>query len=374
MQDDLTMVQKSRSSPASRRQRDPTFIGRWFWRSGFIVVPRLGEDEPLGAKHLECEQLKRKCDPSLPQLEKKLSFASLVDAGRAVTDLRAAFYNAQPKWSLRDIPARSPQQADEIVVEFLQMARSASAEFCWPVNEPDGEMDWRSHGWKHIDWGDIQGYVSAMEDGWEPPPQIRASMIGGAEAVRDTLCRAAEEEPEAVARVGFFFPRADDLAQVLEDYFEPAERPGPIPKISELGCALFKTIERSPGSSEAVKARQDIRRLISPSTTQGAKLRRGRPPLAIPPDTVRLVYKMCYSLFKQVREVIGFFPACKSSALKSDSLLNRFFPDLRQIHRTHTVSFREYQPSEAAARTVSYLLKMSYSKVKKICFESESSD
>jgi hypothetical protein len=202
-----------------------------------------------------------------------------------------------------------------------------------------------------------------MKQGWGPHSWIRLTLFESSEEAAELFERACQRDPAAVARVDFLFPeerQKQDAARFLG-----LETPVAIPSVGELAAELAETVRDAPDSAAAEKAKRDLGILLSSSALKGAPPRGGRPAIQWPDESVLHVYKMSYSLTRQMREVDRLLDKHEQSANKRQAIVRNLYPrpckDL-----TDVLSFLQLQPSHAAYELAGCFLELSESTVKKV--------
>jgi hypothetical protein len=323
---------------------------RWFTTVGYWLYP----------KGLVFELFEPNLDARLEEIEAAEaaldshtftgSVANILEAKNLTRSIRARadsreYYNAQPNWHLIDIEV-SPEDAHALIAEFERLTSYTTEQYGWPGEDPGKGVDWRVHGWKHICFVHIQGYWQEYVKGWAPPATI-ADGIGSPNDVV-SLFRAAENgDPEAVGRVWTLFPNREGHEDIFFFFFKSNERPKAIPDPNAVAEELVRTIFSAPRSEEASQARAALLKLIAPSVSRGGKAKRGRPKSMVPPDILCLVWKMSYSLARQVREVVNLLSQLKISRKGRDALLLEMYPWMASLKTWDILSFSELEPSAA---------------------------
>jgi hypothetical protein len=161
------------------------------------------------------------------RLPRKSTPSSLTDSLNEVRRLvgkirqkRTDFYNAQPRWSLRDIHFDSSSEAPQVVKEFLRLAEFAAIEFSWTMNRPVRGMDWKQHAWKHTAFVKIEAITADVNAVRWLPPQLRVDQLGSIEEAQTLFRRAERGEPDAVARIDSVFPLQADKIEAAKHLFE----------------------------------------------------------------------------------------------------------------------------------------------------------
>src|SRR5262249_15545506 len=135
--------------------------------------------------------------------------------------------------------------------------------------------------------------------------------------------------------------------------FDPDDWPR-IPHPADIAAKLVRAIFNAPESDEAQKNRLILKRLISLGLTKSGRHGRGRPPAAVPRETLRFLCRLSYCQVLQVREVFRLLENRKVNRRDQNSRLNGFFPWLRELFgEPHTVASDE--PSKTAVLLVSRL-------------------
>ena len=346
--------------------------GKWFVLWGYWLLPKDCSPDSTSVRRLK--NARTRIEETDRQLAKLDSGAMREGIGPQIALLckrDAVIYNAQPHWALNQIRV-SESAATDLLEEFRQFIQIAALEYCWPLRVPDGQVEWKKHSWKHSSNEDLQSLASDIKNRRYPPGEVLLDLIGSTEEACESteeaceLFRRAEKgDAEAVARVNCLFPLESQrvrIAEFLFKYKKVTEEPVPIiPGAGELAKKHTEVIVRSPDSSEARRARTELQRLISPRASKGSQIRSGRAPTQYHEDGIRLLFKMSYGLFKQLRQVNK---VAASFGLSRRDVLRKFYPDLP----SDPESFLGLEPLDGACQIAGKALDISSSVVDKIVF------
>jgi hypothetical protein len=371
------MSKRERSQTNHRCQQWEWFLAAAYWLlpvSLDAVLPEL-EDKLSKLKTTPNSKIPHSLSLSAPAKTASTSEAAVLTAElkNQFQAFRASFqrfYNSQPVWHLRDLPIDSEKEARCAGDEFLAKVKQTSAEFCWPSNDPDSDCQWRIHGWKHISYPDMEGFWKDHSSGFEPATS-RAFALGGGNEIRELFLAAANHDAEAVGIIWAQFPRAEDHTEIIEDFFLSNEKPGVIPHPSGVASELVDLIFGRPDSEEADRARCELLRLVSLSVRRGSRSRRGRPKSRIPPDSLRLLWKMGYCLVRQVREFNNFLSIYKELERDRLKIILGAYPWINKVS-PHFADFLSLHSSEASLKLVSSLTGLSSSSLEKMGLRSGS--
>jgi hypothetical protein len=361
--------------------------GKWFWRAGYYVFPltarsipekaerelqeakealdaleRANENADHGNTHVHSNLSKEEALAETNLLTKKLG---------ALIAFQNAFYRAQPRWELVDISARSPLEATAIAEEFLLVAKEASAEYCWILNEPPAHADWELHGWKHVSYEDLLEVSDEAKCSWVP--EIRIDATVGSRNAEDLFKRAIAREPEAVATINFLLPSKEDRLSVAKSMCSGDVSEADvcrIPSPLDLGVQLLRVIMNKPTSPDAEVARKRLQQLISKKSLTRGSRGKGRPRENHHPETVRRVYIMANSLLRQVRQVDELLQRQIQSPIQRQKIVAQHYPWFSES-RVYSKDAKSndllsMQPSEAALHVAAAPLGLSPSKVEKL--------
>lgn len=301
------------------------------------------------------------------------------------------WYQKQPVWSLRDIDteASSLSKASQITQEFLDSVAFTSEAFDWAYPDLLDHWDLQPHAWKHVVFRDFENLQKAT---WREKPGFRLDVIGSDKEVRELFRRAAERDPEAVARLSHLFPSAQERREVLrlaKDLFKwwamheswqttgsgegksptgaglvEDEKIDAIPWAEELAAELALAAIRNPDSEEAEAARRALRRLVSRGAVKGSVNMAGRPPIPFPDEVVAVACSIGYGLSIQLREVDRLLARFEHSSMKRLALSCRFFPWLETLP-VDPLSLSQMPPMKAACIITGVGLGLSASQVEK---------
>jgi len=352
------------AKPRSKRAfREYLKTGRWFLCVECLLLPcsKLRVVGSIIERELPSDKALLSPLPRRKDRRARANLQRLVTTSRALV----AIYNTQPRWSLRDIKARSLGQALEIVHEFLQFASFASDNFGWQWEDPSKHEDWRRHAWKHTDYNALESIIGA---GW----LVETEKVKSSRRTQEIqeLCRGAiRKDPAAVARLGALFPAEEDKRSIFEHVLPPAERPREMPSPADLAAELVDIVWRSPDSAEADQARHGLKVLVSRRAIRGAAPQRGRPPMQYTSFLVSHVFKVSYALAKQLREVDQFLGNYEAFGPKRMHHIRQFYPWLGNIPAVELVQLLESRPVSAACQIASQALGLSSSKIEKTVYQ-----
>jgi len=301
---------------------------------------------------------------SRPEAEKLTR--SLVEEGRHAVQARLRYYNAHPRWSLKDINVDSAAESAGVIAEFLRLVEHAALEFCWPLNYPDKNMHWQQHGWTHTTFSTIKGLIADVVSGtWVSP----LALIGSTEKARDLFRRAERKEPEAVARINSLFASEVDRDSAAREIFMSTE---PIPRIlsvGDLAAELAQRAVRDPDSPEAEWARHKLSQLVSKHAVKGSTSGGGRPRSPYDGETVLVVWMMCFCVCKQMREVDQFLKKIEKDESKRRPQLNQLYPWVSaELYKDPLSFLKDGDTSYCALKLTGSLLELSPSKIQKTVY------
>src|SRR5262249_1041174 len=101
------------------------------------------------------------------------------------------------------------------------------------------------------------------------------------------------------------------------------------------------------------------------SVSKGTRSKRGRPKVRIPRWSLRLLWKMSYSLVLQVHELNDFFGLHKIMEKDRPGLLLNAYPWIRSVSRGCS-DFLTYEPGKVALKLVGHVTGISPSYLEKI--------
>jgi hypothetical protein len=356
--------------------------GNWFLSAGYWLFPvSLLDRVAVRSKELKALNKAMNLEVSNPDLEPvSTEIASRNEAEIRTAELKRLVeaqltlfdreYNSQPVWHLRELAMGSGEDARRAVNEFLEMVETTSCEFVWPTNDPDEGCHWRVHGWKHVTYSNLKMFWEDHLSGFEPAIN-RVCALGSAEEIRELFLAASREDPEAVGIVWTQFPQAQDHKEIIDNYFNVNERVRRIPRPSELASDLVDSIFQHPGSKEADQARDKLLKLVSLSVRRGSRSRRGRPKIRIPPDSLRLLWKMSYCLVLQALELNEFLALHNQLERDRHKILLGAYPWISSAAR-NLDDFFSLGASRAALEIVGNMTQLSPSSLEKMGLRSGS--
>jgi hypothetical protein len=363
----------------NKKQRAEGFVkGNWFASAGYWLFPLNLLDEHseyLNERAIGLEINRRRC--SEPQATK---VATKIEAETETEELKKncgvlfkSFeerYNSQPVWHLKDIASGSGDEARCAVSEFLEMVNITSAEFVWPINDPEEGCHWRAHGWKHVTYSALKMFWEGHLYEFEPAVN-RAVALGSPDEIRELFLAASKRDPEAVGIIWTQFPRKEDQREIIDNYITFNARACRIPHPSDLATEFVDSIFECPDSDEADKARDKLLKLVALSVRRGSRSRRGRPKIRIPRESLRLLWKMGYCLVLQVLELNDFLN--RQEKLKRDrrTILLTAYPWVNRFARSFD-DFISLGASRAALEIVGKLAELSPSSLEKMGLRSRS--
>ena len=285
-----------------------------------------------------------------------------------LSNAEAQLYNAQPTWNLKQLKVRRSDEIFQILDEFLKKVRDTSAEYCWPMSDPGERIQWRVHGWKHICYQHILEFWREDRSGFVPAVS-RVLALGDMNQIQMLFSAAARRDPEAVGIIWSQFPNPEDHKEILEDFFSPDERPSAPQPPSELASELVDIIFAKPSSDEASIARKSLLKLISVSVTQGSKSKKGRPKTRVAQTTLRLLYKMSYSLATQVFELNSFISKYPELERERQRTILEAYPWISKIEDS-LMDLLSYEPNNVALKIVGHVTGITPSSLEKMRFRS----
>jgi len=365
------------------------FHGKWFRRSLYIVFPNLdnvlstfvtnyrkafAEIKAFSAAHPIPPEPQ---DYGATSQEERKHLAEVLSSIIATTEevereRVTKMYNAQPRWSMTEIHARTVSEASEILREFFEVVGSASKEFGWWEAWFIEMMTWMAHSWKHVTLADLERVANRAHKGEHPFDDLGPHfdvLCGSGEDFRALLVKAAERVPEAVARLNYLVPRQRDLLSVARSFLslpqdEISRLVSRIPSAGQVAAECAQIAVTNPDSAEAERARRTIASLVAKGSARGSRV--GRPRISYSGEALATVYRMSYALYKQVREVNRFVMKLLPSSLERSGFLAGFYPWLdEKIRPERLADFAKRQPTEGACEIASKELGLSISKVRK---------
>ncbi len=350
--------------------------GEWFRCEGYWLVPSgKGNGRTLRPR---TRKLARVGKPGVrsPRKSARVTEKQIERQLQDYFESETARYNAQPEWSLRNLRARSLDEARAIIAEFQRCVRHTSAEFSWPSTYPSKRMHWRKHGWKHITFDAI---VSVAEDARAARGHfryLRLDLLGGSdEDHRKVFLDAAGRDPAAVARLDHLLPTEGskmDVARLLFDRDTAQRIVDSIPSASELGGEYADVAVRCPDPKEADEAREHLKQLVSPGAARGSTGQGGRPPVPYDDETIDLVYKMSYSLCRQIKEVDRFIARFMRRGETRRAYLAVLYPVIEKLSIPPPGSFLKLRAMAGGALIAAHVLGLSSSKVRKVVYRRHS--
>jgi hypothetical protein len=345
-------------------------VGKWFFSTGWGVFPstlllRVQADfqKAKGPRFRSPRFRTSSQRMSRPEAEKLTR--SLIEEWCHAVQARLRYYNAHPRWSLKDINVDSSAGSSEVIVEFLRLVEHAALEFCWPLNYPDKNMHWQQHGWTHTTFSTIKGLIADIRSGtWVSP----LALIGSTEKARDLFRRAERKEPEAVARINSLFASEGDRNRAAREIFMSTESIPRILSVGDLAAELAERAVRHPDSAEAESARRKLSQLVSIHAVKGSKSGGGRPSSPHDAETVLVVWMMCYSVCKQMREVDRFLRKIEKDESKRRPQLNQLYPWVSAKLHVDALNFLKDGNTLCALELTGSLLELSVSKVQKLIY------
>jgi hypothetical protein len=254
------------------------------------------------------------------------------------------------------------------------MVETTSAEFAtsmWPLHELGGEMRWREHGWKHVSYTDVESFWQDCCYGPESAHNKTEAL--GDKEVRKLFFDAANHDPEAVGILWTLFPNREDHDEIIETFFWRDERPTRIDDPSSVASDLVEKLFARPGSDESQNARKALLKMISVSVSRGTRSGKGRPKTRVARSSLRLLWKMSYSLVRQIVELNDFLGLYKETEKDRPRILLDAYPWITSVSRNLT-NFLSYGPSKASLEVVGHLTGISSSYLEKMRLRSSSSD
>jgi hypothetical protein len=276
----------------------------------------------------------------------------------------ANVYNAQPRWSLRDLHVKSSEQSEQCLQEFLRLVEHTANEFFWPGKFGTKGVEWRRHGWKHISYSVFCRCVS--DEKTSLPPAMQADLLGTSERFVDLVRDAVNLKPRAIARLEYCFPKREDLIEALEfatndiKLIAAARR---MPAGAELAATWTSEVIRDPNSARAELVREGLQQLLSKGSALTSSSMGGRPQSHVHPDSMLSVYRMSYCLVRQIHEVQRFIDEHGESSATPLFLLLRYYPWLQKATGNDLLSFLNRSPSDAAVQMSAHILQISPSTV-----------
>jgi hypothetical protein len=350
--------------PSKEDTRNP-LIGKWLCCAEGWLFPVAARAE-VSVALSRVQQAERKTNLS-PSTELRTEMGRLDEE---VQREKTAIYNAQPRWSLRDIQIDSSREASQLVGEFLRLVQFAAAEFCWTFNRPVKKMDWKLHSWKHTTFAEIERIIADVNAGRWLPPEVTLDLIGSDKDVQQLFERAEVGEPDAVARVDSLFPFKEDKCTAARHVFGLSkEQLNPrIPSVGDVAARLAKIAVRSPDSHQADLARHQLERLVSKQAVKGSRPRGGRPRTPHHEETVTTVWMMSFAVSKQMREVQDFLQTSEPDKQKRDTKIEQSYPWVSGLLRSSCGEFLGYGNTQNALQLAGKFLGLSASKIQKVVY------
>jgi hypothetical protein len=348
-------------------------VGKWFFSTGWGVFPSTlllraqADFQKAKGPKLRSPRFRTSSQPVSRSEAEKLT-RSLIQETRHALQARSRYYNAHPHWSLADVKVNSLTESSEVIVEFFHLVKCAAAEFCWPLNYPEKDMRWKQHSWTHTTFSTIESVIAEVRRGTWLPPESILDLIGSRKEARELFLRAARKEPEAVARIGSLFASEDDRNTAARALFMPTD---PVPRILSVGDLAAELAERAgrhPDSAEAESARRNLNQLVSKHAVKGSKSRGGRPSSPHHKEIVLVVWMMCYSICKQMREVDRFLENIEKDASKRRPQLTQLYPWVSAKLHKDALNFLKDGNTSCALDLTGSLLELSPSKVQKVVY------
>jgi len=371
-----TASKQGKSQTIHRYQQGEWFLAAAYWlfpASLDVVLPELNELSKLEA----APNLKIPHSFSQSTPEKRASKSEVVAITAQLKKQFRAFgasfqrlYNSQPDWHFRDLPINSEKEVRCAADEFLTKVKETSAEFCWPSNDPDRGCQWRTHGWKHVSYPDMERLWEDHSSGFESAT-YRVSALGGNNEIRELFLAAANHDAEAVGILWSQLPRLEDHEEIIEYFFLDSEKPRGVPRPSDIASELVDVIFSRPDSQEANRARSELQKLVSVSVRRGSRSRRGRPKSRIPHDSLRLLWKMGYCLVRQAHEFNNLLLMHKELEKDRLKIIERAYPWINKVS-SHFADFLSLGSSGASLELVGNLTGLSSSSLEKMGLRSGS--
>lgn len=300
-------------------------------------------------------------------------------AVRCQAEIGSLLYNAQPKWSLRELRPGSLDEACAIIKEFLGLAKLASEAFNWGPHLFLPKMRWMEHSWKHISMADLEKIAGDVRSGIYPFPDLGPpiDLLETGDEARELFLRAAQRDPSAVTRLNVLFPSKQTQREIAEFYFVGAKpldeiqrMVSRIPTPEELAAEYTWVARTNPDPEEAENARNEVRILVAKAAAKGSQIKSGRPRVPFAEETIAKVYEMSYALFRQVREVDRLLRTFEKDGKEREPLLKGFYPWLAERLRKKdgVTGFLDSRPTSGGTVTAGFVLGVSPSKVKKAVF------
>ena len=285
--------------------------------------------------------------------------------GRLLGERENVLYSAQLDWSLHQIKVRSSIEAQELIEEFRRYVQLATDEFCWRLTFIDAKMALRKHSWKHSTFEALVALANDVRSRRYPPVPMLVDLIGSDKEACELFRRAERGDAEAVARVNFLYPsksaRIEAARHLFEYNKEPAEKIPFISSAPDQAADYVEIIMRDPDSSAAQQARKHLERLISQRARKGSPIQKGRAPTPYHEDGIKLLFRISYGLFIQLRRVNQ---VAASYNLSKPNVLRQFYPELP----SDLDSFLHLEPSDGACQIAGKALSISPSLIDKIVF------
>ncbi len=283
-------------------------------------------------------------------------------------------YNAQPTWSLRDIQIGDSSEPVQVVEEFLRLVEFTAAEFCWALNRPLKNVDWKRHSWKHTNFAEIERIIADVNAGRWLPPQLAIDQLGSFEEAQALFRRAQQGEAGAVARIASVFPSLEDKNDAARHLFGLNDEDAipPIPSVPQLAAQLAEIVIRNPDSQKAHRARRDASLLLSKQAAKGSRPQGGRPPSPHHEEVVTTIWMMSYAVCKQAQQVLDFLQNAELDEQKCRAKMGQWFPWFSSLMQTDYLRFLQTGTTQSALALAAKLLAISPSKIAKIVHSSRS--
>jgi len=344
--------------------------GNWFARFDFWVFPYsavndfgialrdLADRFEKTTRKTRGVQVKPRPNETLKELEEDMKWLAL---------WQTEYYNAQPKWHLRNLCGLPSDRGVDALQEFMRLAKAATESFQWQTADIFPGMKWREHGWKHISHKSIVDLISDRKVFF--PPQVTLDLVGTREKQVGLFRRAGEHDPRAVARVWHLFPNPIDMQVAIQHLFSENARQTrvpTIPSLTEVAGEYVRAAVNDPESGEADVARKNIEVLVSRGAALGADKSAGRPRVGWHEEIIQEVYRMSYCLCRQVREVSGFLDRRVGDEGQRAQLLGKLYASLTNDLGTRLDELQKAETSTAACSVAGKFLDISSSKISQV--------
>jgi hypothetical protein len=356
--------------------KDDLLKGRWLFAMDFILCPDLTDflanwgkikRKPIFTSSRKQEYSTK----SARKLNRKDALArsrALRRDYKEIVGISNALYSAQPHWSLRDISVGSGEIL-ALIQEFQELVEYTTANFEWVGGPPILEKELQKHGWKHITYDSIRELVGDKAS--IVPAPLQADLAGTPEQFMELIRQAESRVPSAAARLEFLFPDREHLAFACEYVMLekiPRARLDEIPTVGQLAAQWATEAVRNPDTIEGKRALHRLQLLASRGSVLRASSDKGRPKVQAHPTGIRKIYKMSYSLIKQIHEVKQFLARYLRSDKELEFHLWVFYPWLRDVVGKNVLSFVNGSTSDSAARLTGLMLEISPSKVQQTIY------